>query len=64
VRFTLEDARGARISGIAFRAMKSPLGEALLKRDATYHAAVRVKRNEWNGNVKAEVEIVDLAGAG
>ncbi len=64
VRFTLEDARGAKVSGIAFRAMKSPLGEALLKRDATYHAAVRVKRNEWNGNVKAEVEIVDLAGAG
>ncbi len=64
VRFTLEDARGARVSGIAFRAMKGPLGEALLKRDATYHAAVRVKRNEWNGTVKAEVEIVDLAAAG
>jgi single-stranded-DNA-specific exonuclease len=63
VRFTLEDARGARVSGIAFRAMKSPLGEALMKRDATYHAAVRIKRNEWNGNVKAEVEIVDLASA-
>jgi single-stranded-DNA-specific exonuclease len=61
VRFTLEDARGARVSGIAFRAMKSALGEALMKRDATYHAAVRIKRNEWNGNVKAEVEIVDLA---
>ena len=61
VRFTLEDARGARISGIAFRAMKSPLGEALLKRDAVYHAAVRVKKNEWNGTTKVEVEIVDLA---
>ncbi|QGZ95262.1 Single-stranded-DNA-specific exonuclease RecJ [Terricaulis silvestris] len=61
VRFTLEDARGARVSGIAFRAMKSPLGEALMKRDATYHAAVRIKKNEWNGTVKAEVEIVDLA---
>lgn len=63
VRFTLEDARGARIGGIAFRAMKSPLGEALMKRDATYHAAVRIKRNEWNGSVRAEVEIVDLAEA-
>lgn len=61
VRFTLEDARGARVSGIAFRAMKSQLGEALMNRDATYHAAVRIKKNEWNGNVKAEVEIVDLA---
>jgi single-stranded-DNA-specific exonuclease len=63
VRFTLEDARGARIGGIAFRAMKSPLGEALMKRDARFHAAVRVKRNEWNGAERAEVEIVDLAEA-
>lgn len=63
VRFTLEDSRGARVSGIAFRAMKNPMGEAMMKKDATYHAAVRLKRNEWNGNVKAEVEIVDLAEA-
>lgn len=63
VRFTLEDTRGARIGGIAFRAMKSPLGEAMMKKDGTYHAAVRVKRNDWNGNVRAEVEIVDLAEA-
>ncbi len=63
VRFTLEDARGARIGGIAFRAMKSPLGEALMRREGVWHAAVRVKRNEWNGNVRTEVEIVDLAQA-
>jgi single-stranded-DNA-specific exonuclease len=63
VRFTLEDARGARIGGIAFRAMKSPIGEALLKREGVYHAAVRLKRNEFNGNVSAEIEIVDLAPA-
>lgn len=63
VRFTLEDARGARVSGISFRAMKGPLGEALMKRDAVYHAAVRVKRNDFNCNVRAEVEILDLAPA-
>jgi single-stranded-DNA-specific exonuclease len=63
VRFTLEDARGARIGGIAFRAMKNPLGEALMKREGTFHAAVRLKRNDWNGASRAEVEIVDLAGA-
>ena len=51
VRFTLEDARGARIGGIAFRAMKSALGEALMKREGVFHAAVRVKRNDWNGTV-------------
>lgn len=64
VRFTLEDARGARVGGIAFRAMKSPLGEALLKRQGAFHAAVRVKRNDFNGTVRTEVEIVDLAPAG
>ncbi|MBS0385676.1 MAG: single-stranded-DNA-specific exonuclease RecJ [Proteobacteria bacterium] len=64
VRFTLEDARGARIGGIAFRAMRSPIGEALMKREGAVHAAVRAKRNEWNGNVSTEVEIVDLALAG
>jgi single-stranded-DNA-specific exonuclease len=63
VRFTLEDARGARVGGIAFRAMKTPLGEALMKREGQFHAAVRLKRNEWNDTVRAEVEIVDLADA-
>jgi len=63
VRFTLEDARGHRIGGIAFRAMKSALGETLLKREGVFHAAVRLKRNEWNDTVRAEVEIVDLAQA-
>jgi single-stranded-DNA-specific exonuclease len=64
VRFTLEDARGARIGGIAFRAMKNATGEALMKREGAFHAAVRLKRNDWNGNSRAEVEIVDLAAAG
>jgi single-stranded-DNA-specific exonuclease len=63
VRFTLEDARGARVSGIAFRAMKNPIGEALLKRGGAFHAAVRVKRNDFGGQAKAEIEIVDLAEA-
>ncbi len=63
VRFTFEDVRGARIGGIAFRAMKSPLGQALMNQNAHYHAAVRLKRNEWNETVRAEVEIVDLAEA-
>jgi single-stranded-DNA-specific exonuclease len=63
VRFTLEDARGARIGGIAFRAMKGAIGEALLKREGAFHAAVRIRRNDWNGTSRAEVELVDLATA-
>jgi single-stranded-DNA-specific exonuclease len=63
VRFTLEDARGARIGGIAFRAMKSSLGEAMQKKDAIYNAAIRLKKNSFNGRETAEAEIVDLAPA-
>jgi single-stranded-DNA-specific exonuclease len=63
VRFTLEDARGARIGGIAFRAMKSEIGEALMKREGVFHVAARLKRNEFNGRTNAEIEIVDMARA-
>ncbi len=63
VRFALEDARGAKVGGIAFRAMKSEMGEALMKREGSFHVAVRVKRNDFNGNSRAEVEIVDMARA-
>lgn len=63
VRFTLEDARGARISGIAFQAMTRGFGEALLKGEGVFHAAVRVKRNDYGGRSRAEIEIVDLAQA-
>ena len=64
VRFALEDSRGAKVAGIAFRAMKNEMGEALMKREGTFHVAVRVKRNDFNGTSRAEVEIVDMAKAG
>src|SRR5262249_10984826 len=64
VRFTLEDARGGGIAGIAFQAMTRGFGEALLKQEGVFHAAVRLKRNDYNGRSTAEVEIVDLAVAG
>lgn len=63
VRFALEDARGAKVAGIAFRAMRSEMGEALMKREGSFHVAVRVKRNDFNGSSRAEVEIVDMARA-
>lgn len=64
VRFTLEDARGARIGGIAFQAIARGFGEALLTQNGVFHAAVRLKRNDYGGRSMAEVEIVDLAPAG
>jgi single-stranded-DNA-specific exonuclease len=64
VRFALEDARGARIGGIAFRAMSSGIGEALLDKNAVFHAAVRLKRNVFNGADRVEVDIVDIGRPG
>jgi len=63
VRFTLEDSRGARVSGIAFQAMARGFGEALLAGEGTFHVALRIKRNEFGGRARAEVEIVDMARA-
>ena len=56
---------GAALSAIAFRAIGTPLGEALLgARGNPIHAAGRLKRNEWNGQVSAQLEIEDAAPAG
>lgn len=63
VRFVLEDARGAKLRGIAFRAEESPLGEALLSRSGMLHAAVRLKVNTWKGTSSVEAELVDAARA-
>ncbi|MBI1250133.1 MAG: single-stranded-DNA-specific exonuclease RecJ [Alphaproteobacteria bacterium] len=62
VRLVLEDAYGAKARGIAFRAADSALGEALLS-GARIHAAVKLKRNDWGGSVRAEIELVDAAEA-
>jgi single-stranded-DNA-specific exonuclease len=63
VRFVFEDASGVKLRGIAFRAMASGIGPALLAKEGAFHAAVRLKRNAFNGRESAEVELVDLAPA-
>lgn len=63
LRLTLEDSRGKGVRGIAFNCANEPLGEALQARDAVVHVAVRVKRNSYQGNESAEVELVDAAPA-
>lgn len=63
LRLVLEDASGGKIKGIAFRAVGQPLGDLLQQRGALVHVAARLKRNEWNGAVKAEIEVVDAAPA-
>ena len=62
VRCSLESAAGGRIDGICFRADESGLADILLSaHDNKLHFCGRVKRNEWNGRVKVDFEITDIA---
>jgi single-stranded-DNA-specific exonuclease len=62
VRARLRSRDGATVDAIAFRAMHSPLGEALLRRDgAQLHVAARLSRNVFRGIERVETRIVDLA---
>jgi len=55
---------GANLQAIAFRAVGTPLGDGLMAaRGGAIHAAGRLKRNEWNGNVTVQLEIEDAAPA-
>ena len=56
---------GKALQAIAFRAVGTPLGDGLLgARGRTIHAAGRLKRNDWNGQVMVQLEIEDAAPAG
>jgi single-stranded-DNA-specific exonuclease len=62
VRARLRSRDGATVDAIAFRAMQSPLGEALLRRDnAQLHVAAKLSRNVFRGIERVETRIVDLA---
>ncbi len=65
VRFTVADAAGTSLRGIAFRAVGTPLGELLTSgRSGPLHMAVRLKRDTWNGRNGVDLEAVDAALAG
>lgn len=62
VRARLRSRDGAIVDAIAFRAVHSPLGEALLKGDgAQLHVAAKLSRNVFRGVERVETRIVDLA---
>jgi len=55
---------GAALQAIAFRAVGTPLGEGLLAaRGQAVHAAGRLKRDDWNGQVRIQLQIEDAAAA-
>ena len=62
VRCTLQARDGARIGGIAFRALHTELGELLLReRDHPLHVAGRLSINDWNGKRTPQIQITDAA---
>ena len=62
VRARLRSRDGATVDAIAFRALHSPLGEALLRGDgAQLHVAAKLSRNVFRGVERVETRIVDLA---
>ena len=64
VRFSLSDESGQRINGIIFRQADQPIGEALLGNSGgRWHAAGRLKLDEWRGNRRVQFHLEDLAAA-
>jgi single-stranded-DNA-specific exonuclease len=64
VRLRLAGGDGARLDAIAFRVADQPLGKGLLaSRGKQIHAAGRLKRDEWNGKVRVQLQIEDAAPA-
>jgi single-stranded-DNA-specific exonuclease len=64
VRVRLAGGDGSRLDAIAFRAAGTPLGEGLLKsRGKTIHAAGRLRAEDWNGQIRVQLQIEDAAAS-
>jgi single-stranded-DNA-specific exonuclease len=64
VRCFLSDPRGARLNGIAFRAVDTPIGRLLLDTaGASVHLAGRLRADEWRGAARVQLQIEDVAPA-
>lgn len=62
IRCILADGRGARLSGIAFRAVGTALDGALRgTAGATLHLAGRLRADQWRGTPRVQVQIEDAA---
>jgi single-stranded-DNA-specific exonuclease len=61
VSVQLASGDGAAVSAIAFRAMGTPLGDALMRGDTRLHVAGTVSINSWQGRDSAQFRIVDAA---
>jgi single-stranded-DNA-specific exonuclease len=64
VKLRLRGGDGSVLDAIAFRCLGTPLGEGLVaSRGKTIHVAGRLRRDDWNGRVRVQLEIEDAASA-
>ena len=64
VKFTAGDGLGAKLDGIAFGAMDTPIGPALMGRSGKrYHLAGRLEVNVWQGRKSVQLRLEDIAEA-
>jgi single-stranded-DNA-specific exonuclease len=61
LRCTLVDSAGRSLRAIAWRSAETPVGRRLMAGGGTLHAVGKLKPDDWNGRVAAELEIEDLA---
>lgn len=61
VRCFLSSPLGGSVEAIAFRALETPLGKALLEgQGRLMHVYGSLKNNEWNGGIKPQVLLEDV----
>jgi single-stranded-DNA-specific exonuclease len=64
VRLRLKSGDGKFVNGIAFRALGTPLGQALLdNRGRPVHAAGHLALDRWQGETRVQLRLVDVAAA-
>ncbi|PWW03755.1 single-stranded-DNA-specific exonuclease [Hoeflea marina] len=64
VKVTLKGPDGGRLDGIAFRAMDTPLGQALMAgRGLNFHFAGTLSADHWQGSRRVQLRVLDAAVA-
>ena len=65
VKLRLRSSDGATLSGVAFRAVNTPLGNALLDaRGQQVHVAGMLELDSWQGRVQVNLRVSDVAQPG
>lgn len=62
IKCTLVSEAGKTLSAIAFRALDTPIGHALMNKDGSlYHVTGTLKANHWQGVIKPQFMLEDIA---